>query len=83
MSFSLIKLSGGSLKFYGLYFCSIQNQNHAVFPVLGKSSQRKELFFAEPQECLGRGEKDTGSIKLRFVSENAKTQLMFHTLRRS
>lgn len=81
MSFSLIKLAGGSLKFYGL--CSIRNQNHVVFPVLGRSSQRKALVFTEPQECLGHGEKDTGSIKLGFVSENAKTHLMFHTLKRS
>lgn len=54
-----------------------------ILPVFGRSSQRKELDFAKPQECLGHGEKDMGSIKLRFVSENAKTHLMFHTLKRS
>lgn len=45
MSFSLIKLARGSLKSYGLYFCSIRNQNHEVSPALGRSSQRKELVF--------------------------------------
>lgn len=84
MSFSIMKLSGGSWKFYGLYFCSIRNQNHAVFPVLGRSSQREELVSAELKECLGHGEKETESIKLeRFVSENTMTHLMSHTLKRS
>lgn len=83
MSFSFAKIIWKVLKFYGLYFCSIRSQNHVVFPVFGRSSQRKELVFAKPQECLGHGKKDRGSIKLRFVSENAKTHLMFHTLKRS